>query len=48
MHQRSGQWLIVITSWAQKMSGIFDEVEALPGVKGLSFVDNRTWWAEEG
>jgi len=29
------------------LSGIFDEVEAaVPGVRGLSFVDDISWWAE--
>ena len=29
------------------LSGIFDEVEAaVPGVQGLSFVDDISWWAE--
>ena len=29
------------------LSGIFDEVEVVvPGVRGLSFVDDISWWAE--
>jgi len=29
------------------LSGIFDEVkEAVPGIRGLSFVDDISWWAE--
>ena len=29
------------------LSGIFDEVEAaVPGVRGLSFVDDISWWAD--
>ena len=29
------------------LSGIFDEVEAaVPGVQGLSFADDISWWAE--
>jgi len=29
------------------LSGIFDEVEAaVPGIQGLSFVDNISWWAD--
>ena len=29
------------------LSGIFDEVEvAIPGIQGLSFVDNISWWAD--
>ena len=31
------------------LSGIFDEVErTVPGVKGLSFVDDIGWWAQAG
>ena len=33
--------------FATYLSGIFDEVEAtVPGVHGLSFVDDISWWAE--
>ena len=35
---------ILFTSY---LSGIFDEVEAaVPGIQGLSFVDDISWWAD--